>query len=63
MNKIVLSIEWDMESEEFVVKQPSPNFLGHAFTRRISLTNFKMLPPDSSDQLCVYYDAHTGQKF
>jgi len=54
-----LNIEWDMETEEFVVKLPR-NTMGGIVEKRVTPANFQMVRDDPS---CVYFDAKTGQKF
>jgi hypothetical protein len=62
--QLVISIEWDMQTEELVFKQPDPGLNLRVLTRRVPLRNLGMLlSEDQADKRCLYFDKATGQKF
>ena len=58
----MLSIDWDLERQEYIVKQPSISLLSQrkVLELRIHPRNFVQI---KDDELCVYMDALSGQKF
>lgn len=58
-NKTVVSIEWDMEEEVFVIKKPKTTF-GTNKELKIHSKDFTMVKDDKDS---LYQDAKTGERF
>lgn len=62
-SNLVLTIDWDLERHEYIVKMPSMTLLScniNIVEHRVHPRNWVQIKDDED---CVYMDASTGRKF
>ena len=60
---IVYSIEWDMDREEFLIKQPLNAMSEKVFEHRVKPRDWVQLEPEEQTKFALYKDKATGLSF